>query len=47
MPEDEQQDDPVPDPVVWDSEKPASERAAYLRGTNLGNAILDGRPFGK
>ena len=32
---------------MWDMSQKAKKAAAYLRGTNLGNANQNGRPFGK
>ena len=32
---------------MWDMSQKAKKAAAYLRGTNLGNANQGGRPFGK
>lgn len=32
---------------MWDMSQKAKKAAAYLRGTNLGNAGHGGRPFGK
>ena len=32
---------------MWDMSQKAKKAAAYLRGTNLGNANHGGRPFGK